>query len=300
MARNYYDILGIKKGASEDEIKKAFRKQAKRYHPDANPDDPEAETRFKELNEAYEVLSDPQKRQQYDMFGSAGGMNGQGFNGQGFGGQRGGYYQQGNVNMDDLEDIIGSIFGGGFRSAGTAGASPFQQQSQPSRGQDIEQAISITLDEAYRGTVRLLNKDGRQLRVNIPAGADNGTKVRLSGEGHPGMGGQAGDLFLIVSVDEGSSPFTREGDDLLIDFEIDAFTAMLGGTAQVPTMERPVTLKIPAGTQSGRKFRLGGKGMPVLRKKGKHGDLYARALITVPQNLTDDQRKLAEQLRDSL
>lgn len=296
MAENYYDVLGVSKNASDAEIKKAFRKQAKKYHPDANPDDPTAEERFKQLNEAYEVLSDTEKRQQYDMFGSAG-FNGQGFGRQGFGGT-----YQGNVNVDDLEDIIGSIFGGGFRSGGfsrTSSTNPFQQGRSAQRGQNIEQAITISLQEAYRGTTRLLNKDGRQLKVNIPAGADNGTKVRLSGEGHAGLGG-TGDLYLVVSVDESSSNFTREGDDLYIDFEVDMFTALLGGTAQVPTMERPVQLKIPAGTQSGRRFRLSGKGMPILRKKGKHGDLYARVLITVPENLTDAQRALVEQLRDSM
>lgn len=292
MAKDYYDLLGVSKSASADEIKKAFRKQAKKYHPDANPNNPSAETKFKEVNEAYEVLSDEQKRQQYDMFGSVGG------NGQGFGGGNQGYYQQSNINGADLEDIIGSIFGGGFRSS--SGGNPFGQQARPQRGQNIEQEITISLDEAYRGTTRLLNKDGRQLTVNIPAGADNGTKVRLSGEGHPGMGGQSGDLYLIVKVDESSSAFTRDGNDLTVDFEVDAFTAMLGGSAEVPTMERSVNLKIPAGTQSGRKFRLSGKGMPILRKKGKHGDLYARVVITVPSKLNDKQRELAQQLRDSL
>lgn len=296
MAKDFYDVLGVDKKASESEIKKAFHKQAKKYHPDANRDDPTAEERFKEVNEAYETLSDPQKRQQYDMFGSAG-MNGQGFPGGGAGS-----YQQGNVNVGDLEDIIGSIFGGGFGRGGRTNAgNPFaQQQARPQRGQNIEQPVTITLAEAYNGTQRVLSKDGRDLRINIPAGADNGTKVRLSGEGHLGAGGQAGDLFLVVTVDENSSAFVRDGDDLSIDFEIDAFTAMLGGKAKVPTMGGEVTLTIPAGTQSGRKFRLGGKGMPNLKQKKKFGDLYARALITIPEKLTDNQRQLAEQLRDSL
>lgn len=288
MANEYYDLLGVNKDANEDELKKAYRKQAKKYHPDANPDNPDAEEKFKEINEAYDTLGDAEKRKQYDMFGNSP------FGGQG----NGGAYQQGNADVGDLEDIIGSIFGGGFRSGGTS--NPFQQQARPQRGQNIEQAIMISLAEAYSGTTRLLNKGGRQLSVTIPAGADNGTKVRLSGEGHPGMGGQPGDLFLIVSVNEKSSVFTREGDDLIIDFEVDAFTAMLGGTAGVATMERPVNLKIPAGTQSGRKFRLGGKGMPILRKKGEFGDIYARVMITVPEKLSDEQCSLVEQLRDSM
>lgn len=300
MAKNYYDVLGVNKNASQDDIKKAFRKQAKKYHPDANPDNPRAEDQFKEVNEAYDVLSDPQKRQQYDMFGSAGGAGGfsggNPFSGQGYGN---GTYQ-GNVNVDDLEDIIGSIFGGGFRSGSNAtGGSPFGNTGgRPTKGQDIEQSISISLREAYEGTTRLLNKDGRQLKVSIPAGAKDGTKVRLSGEGHPGRAGN-GDLYLVVEVDDRSSPFERDGDDLTVDFEVDVFTAILGGTAQVETMERPVTLKVPAGTQSGRKFRLSGKGMPTLKGK-QHGNLYARAMITVPENLTDEQTTLLEQLRDSL
>lgn len=291
MANEYYDLLGVSKNASEDELKKAYRKQAKKYHPDANPDNPEAEAKFKEINEAYDTLGDAQKRKQYDMFGNSP------FGGQGFGNSGG--YQQSNVNVGDLEDIIGSMFGGGFRSSGSS--NPFQQQARPQRGQNIEQAITISLAEAFSGTTRLLNKGGRQLSVTIPAGADNGTKVRLSGEGHPSiMGGQPGDLFLVVTVDEKSSSFTRDGDDLYIDFDVDAFTAMLGGTSEVPTMERPVNLKVPAGTQSGRKFRLGGKGMPILRKKGELGDLYARVMITVPEKLSDEQQSLVEQLRDSL
>lgn len=294
MSKDYYDLLGINKNASADEIKKAFRKQAKKYHPDANPNDPSAEERFKEVNEAYEVLSDKEKRQQYDMFGSAG-MNGQGFGG--FGGAGNPFQQQGNVNVEDLEDIIGSIFGGGFRSSGAG--NPFQQQARPQRGQNIEQAVTISLHEAYHGTKRQLNKDGRQLNVNIPAGADNGTKVRLSGEGHMGSAG-AGDLFLVVTVDEKASSFSRDGNNLNVEFEVDAFTAMLGGTAQVKTMDSTVNLKIPAGTQAGRKFRLSGKGMPILREKGKYGDLFARVQITVPTTLTDEQRTLAEKFRETM
>jgi curved DNA-binding protein len=291
MAENYYNTLGVNKSASQDEIKKAFRKQAKKYHPDKNPDNPKAEEKFKELNQAYEVLSDPQKRQQYDTFGSA--MGGQ----QGFGG---GQYQQGaNVNVENLEDLIGSIFGGGFRSGGVSSANPFQQQRSPQKGQNIEQPVTITLIEAYRGTERIISKAGRQMAIKIPAGADNTTKVRVKGEGSSGLGAAAGDLFLLVSVDENNSPFTRKDDDLQVDIEVDMFTAILGGTAEVPTMERNVKLKIPAGTQSGRKFRLSGKGMPIMRKKGQFGDLYAQVVITVPTELDDKQRELLEQLRDS-
>jgi curved DNA-binding protein len=292
MAKDYYDVLGVNKNASQDDIKKAFRKEAKKFHPDANPNNPAAEARFKELNEAYEVLGDAEKRKQYDMLGSGF----QGFQGQsGFGGFGGnGTYQ--NANVDDLEDIISSMFGG-FRGAG-ASSNPFSQAGSR-KGQDIEQTVVISLREAYEGAQRVLSKDGRQVTLNIPAGASNGTKVRVKGEGHPGLG-EAGDLYLVVQVDESNSIFKREGDNLHVDVEVDCFTAMLGGTADIPTMTGNVKLKIPANSYAGRKLRLTGKGMPILRKKGEFGDLFAHLVITVPTNLNDEQRKLAEELRDSL
>ena len=160
--------------------------------------------------------------------------------------------------------------------------------------------MRITLNEAYTGATRLITKGDRSVRVNIPQGATDGTKVRLSGEGEPGVnGGKPGDLYLIIAVDP-HPQFTREGDDLITDIRVDMFTAMLGGEVEVPTLGRPVRLKIPAGTQSGRKFRLPGKGMPKLRKTDEYGDLYARVLITVPENLTDAQRSLVESLRERL
>lgn len=300
MAADYYDILGVPRNASQDDIKRAFRKQAKKYHPDANPDNPQAEAKFKELNEAYEVLSDPQKRQQYDAFGS----NWEQFGKGGFNGNSGSY--GGNVNVEDLSDFINQMFGG--RGGSPFGSSPgtgfgtsgFSQQRTRQRGQDIEQPVSITLREAYEGTERRLTKDGRSIKVNIPRGAKNGTKVRLKGEGYPGMmGAAAGDLFLIVDV-EADPQFEREGDDLIVEVKVDAFTAMLGGEVQVPTMTRPVNLKVPPGTQSGQRLRLSNKGMPIMRKKGQFGDLYVKVLITVPTDLTDDQRRRVEALRNSL
>jgi curved DNA-binding protein len=164
-------------------------------------------------------------------------------------------------------------------------------------GRDIEQAVSIHLHEAYTGTTRLITKGGRTIRVNIPAGATDGTRVRLAGEGEPGEGGGApGNLYLVVKV-EPHPQFEREGDDLQVDVRVDMFTAMLGGEIEVPTLSRPVRLKIPAATQSGRKFRLSGKGMPILRQPDHFGDLYARILISVPEQLNDQQRALVEKLR---
>lgn len=297
MAKNYYDILGVKKDASDKEIKSAFRKMAKKYHPDANPDDPTAEAKFKEVNEAYEVLSDKEKREMYDRFGTA--------NPQGMWGSPGGAAGGGvNVDFGDIGDIFESLFGGAARGRGRTGT---QTRAHPFGGvggvgfrvdgEDLTQAVPITLQEAYTGTSRLITKGDRTLRANIPAGAMTGTKVRLAGEGEPGLnGGKPGDLYLVVEV-QPDSQFQRDGSDLTTEVKVDMFTALLGGEVEVPTLGRPVKLKIPAGTQSGRKFRLTGKGMPILRQTDQYGDLYARILVTVPTNLTPQQREAIENLK---
>lgn len=289
MAKNYYETLGVSKTASDKEIKQAFRKLAKKYHPDANPNDPSAEGKFKEINEAYEVLSDTEKRAQYDQFGSAY---------QQFGGSRngGGYYTNVNTQDTPFGDILESLFSNFGRSE--RGRS---QQEQPfdfrADGRDLEQKVTISLQEAYTGTTRLVSKGSRKVKVTIPPGATTGTRVRLGGEGEAGSyGGRSGDLYLIVEV-EPDSRFERDGDNLSVDVRLDMFTALLGGDIEVPTLDRPVRLKIKPGTQSGRKFRIAGKGMPVLRKESEFGDLYARILITVPENLTDEQRQLVEKLQ---
>ncbi|MEM6284024.1 MAG: J domain-containing protein [Chloroflexota bacterium] len=297
MAKDYYDVLGVKKDADDREIKRAFRKLAKQYHPDANPDDPTAADKFKDLNEAYEVLSDPDKRQQYDRFGP---------NFQQYANMGGNPYGRGtrvdfeNIGDSPFGDIFDSFFGGGARGNGRRGSGNTRFDYGPfnTKGRDIEHNVTITLREAYDGTTRLITKDGRRVTVNIPAGAATGTKVRLSGEGEPGSGGgENGDLYLIIDVED-DSMFERDGDNLYVDVSVDMFTAMLGGEVEVQTMDRPVRVKIPAGTQSGRKLRLSGKGMPVLKKQDKFGNLYARVLITVPTNLTDEQRDMAAALRD--
>ena len=297
MAKNYYDTLGVKKDASEKEIKQAFRRLAKQYHPDANPNNPQAEARFKEINEAYEVLSDPQKRAEYDQLGSAY---------QQFGGNGGVRYYT-NVDVDDsaFADIFESLFGGlgsfgGFGRGERSGRGQAYTRQMPVDGRDIEQPVSISLREAYHGATRLVSRGDRKVKVTIPRGATTGTKVRLAGEGEPGAaGGRAGDLYLVVEVEDDPC-FKRQGDDLYVDVDVDVFTALLGGTVEVPTLDRPVKLTIPAGTQSGRLFRVAGKGMPKLRQADKYGDLYARALIKIPANLTDAQRRLVEQLRDAV
>ncbi|NDJ59506.1 MAG: J domain-containing protein [Chloroflexi bacterium] len=290
MAKDYYQTLGVNRDASDKDIKQAYRRLAKQYHPDANPDNPSAEAKFKEINEAYEVLSDKDKRQTYDRFGT---VNPQ----QAWGDARG---ASPNIDFGDLGDIFDSLFGRGGRSTNRS-ANPGSNFSGFARGdgQNIEQLVSISLREAYSGTTRLLNKGNRSIRVNIPAGAATGTKVRLSGEGEPGYsGGRTGDLYLVVQVSP-DTLFERQGDDLYVDVKIDMFTALLGGEVEIPTLGRPVRLRVPAGTQSGRRFRLSGKGMPLLRRDDTYGDLYARVQITVPETLTDEQRQLVEQLKAS-
>lgn len=290
MTQDYYKTLGVSRSATQDEIKKAYRQQAKKYHPDANPNNPDAEKRFKEINEAYEILSDPQKRSQYDTFGS----------GQGFGGFRPGGGGQTYVDMENLADLFSSMFGGSGSTRGQTGAGRTYTRVNQMRGQDIEQPVTISLKEAYEGTTRIVTRDGQQKKVNIPAGATDGTRVRLSGAGAPGaFGGPAGDLYLVVEVAPDTT-FERKEDDLNVDVQVDMFTAMLGGSVEIPTMTRSVRLNIPPGTQSGKKFRLTGKGMPILKQPGQYGNLYARILITVPEQLTPEQQRLVKQLRDNL
>ena len=288
MSRDYYDVLGVSRNASDEEIKKAFRRKAKEFHPDANPDNPAAEARFKEANEAYEVLSDEEKRSAYNRFGE----NWQHY--QDFDGQ-GPFANGGEAHYTDVSDVFDTFFGGGGRRGGFRGNANF-----PRAGRDIEQEVTISLREAYEGTQRIVSKGGRDITVQIPKGAASGTKVRLAGEGNPGInGGSAGHLYLVVNVSD-DAQFERQGDDLHVDVKVDAFTAMLGGEVEIPTLNRPLRLKIRAGTQSGQKLRLSGKGMPKLRGGDAGGDLFARVVISVPKALDTEQRELAEKLRDSL
>ena len=285
MAKDYYETLGVNRKASDDDIRKAFHRMAKKYHQDTNPDNPAAEANFKNINEAYDTLKDSEKRAQYDRFG-ADYERFQGFQQPGRGGFRT------NVDMDGsaFSDIFETLFsgaGGRTRSRG------------PARGQDLDHRVTISLREAHEGTTRYVTKGERRIKVNIPAGAATGTKVRLVGEGEAGMlGGAAGDLYLVVEVTP-DKQFDRDGDDLYVDVDVDMFTALLGGDVLVPTLNRPVKMKIPAGTQSGQRLRVAGKGMPRLRKKKAFGNLYARVRISVPKKLTPEQENLVRQLRET-
>lgn len=305
--KDYYQILGVGKDADEKEIKKAYRKLARKYHPDVNPNDKRAEETFKEINEAYEVLSDPSKRQKYDQLGAdwqrwqqTGGNPGNFDWSQWMGGAPGGNARYG--TFEDLGDLFGSRSGGGgifsdffsqiFGGAGGRGRGqgfPYQTHT-PSR-QNYQQEVEISLYEAYHGATRTLAQSGRQIK--IPRGVKTGSKVRIPGGVSAGRGG---DLYLVIKV-QPDPRFERKGDDLYTTVSVDLYTAVLGGEVTVPTLAGNAKLKIPVGTQNGQKFRLRGKGMPSLKNKGQHGDLYARIEVRLPTKLTPQQRELFEELR---
>jgi curved DNA-binding protein len=291
--QDYYKMLGVDKNADEKEIKKAFRKLARQYHPDTNPGNKQAEEKFKQINEAYEVLSDADKRAKYDQLGSnyqnwqrTGGQNAGGFNWGDYGGG-GSYYQS---TGGDFSDFFSTIFGGGARSSR-------ETYKTPIRGNDLEQVVNdVTLEEAYNGTERILNKGGKKRTVKIPAGVRDGQQIRLTGEGEPGYaGGPAGDLYLTISI-QPHPLFERQEDDLYRDVKVSLYTAVLGGTAIVPSLAGEVKLRIAPGTQSGQTIRINGRGMPRRSHTGEKGDLYARVLVQVPTNLSDEERELFERL----
>ncbi len=287
--KDYYQALGLQKGASADEIKKAFRKLAVKYHPDKNPGDAAAEERFKEINEAYAVLSDPQKKAQYDQFGSSG------FH------QR---YSQEDIfrgfDVGDIfrdaglgEDIFSRIFGGGFQRGGGGGF------GRRRRGEDFEMELKVTFQEAYSGCEKRVafSKNGvkETLSVKIPAGIENGARLRLAGKGGEGAGGgPAGDVYLNVTI-KPDPVFTREGDDIIVELQIRFTEAALGAAIEVPTLDGTKRIKVPAGIQPGTRIRLKGLGFPHLGSTGK-GDLYVRIGVRVPEGVTERQQELLEKL----
>ncbi len=299
--KDYYKILGVAKNATEKEIKSTYRQLARQFHPDRNPGDKAAEEKFKEINEAYEVLGDKDNRAKYDQLGQnyhrfrqMGGDPGQFDFSQFF--SRGGpgvqYQQTGQgVNFDDL-------FGGGggfsdFFNAvfGAQRARP----AQPVTGRDIQHEVEITLEEAFHGTERILVRDdGERFTARIPRGARTGTKIRLRGKGGAGPAGP-GDLFLLVKVKR-HPIFRRDGHNLRTDLPVDLLTAVLGGKVRVSTLAGPVNLTIRPGTQGGQTIRLTGKGMPHLKDKERAGDLLVRIQIRVPKSVSDEERAHYEAL----
>lgn len=286
--KDYYAVLGVKKDATEKEIKQAYRKLARKYHPDVNPGNKEAEEKFKEVSEANEVLSDKEKRAKYDRFGE----ERQRYERAGAPGP-GGYEHFGDFNFDqgygtgEFGDFFEMLFG------------PRGAARQDMRGADLEAQIEITLEDAYEGATKSISvspspRQTRRLEVKIPPGVNEESRIRLAGEGVPGPGGQKGDLYLIMRM-KPNHTFERRGDDLYEEVTVPFATAALGGEIQVRTMKGRVTMKIPSGAQSGQTFRLTGLGMPRLNRPGK-GDLFVRLKVSVPKRLTDRQRELIQEL----
>ncbi|MBP7999713.1 MAG: J domain-containing protein [Chloroflexi bacterium] len=300
--KDYYKILGVDKTADQKTVKRAYRKLAQQYHPDKNPNNKASEEKFKEINEAYEVLGDAENRTRYDQLGQnyqqwrqTGDQPG-GFDfSQWFAANqsRGGY--QTSVNLDDLFGGEGGQFSDFFQAIF---GERMGQQRSGRRGRDMEHTIEITLEEAYHGTTRTLSQErGETFTAKIPQGAKTGTKVRLRGKGQAGQGAEAGDLFLVVKVNP-HPRFKREGDTLSLDLEVDVPTAVLGGKVPVATLAGTVNLTIPPGTSSGRTIRLAGRGMPHLQNPDEHDDLLVRVMIKVPTptQLTEPERQLYEEL----
>lgn len=322
--RDYYKILGVERNASEQEIKASFRKLARECHPDANPDDPKAEERFKELNEAYEVLCNAEKRSLYDSLGhdwesqmpSSFNWGGWATNTGGSGPRRNntGSNHTSSRNSSNFSEFFTTIFGdtsGARRQTSNRGGTRFErrytatthtpQSSARPRSTataspyDIEHELKISLVEAYHGTVRVLRNQDDQFEVKIPAGAMTGTQIRMRGKGRKNGTG-AGDLHLTIKVLDDDN-FERKGDDLYITITADLFAPVLGGEVRIPTLGGDVMLKVPAGSQNGQLFRLRGKGMPKLSDEGGRGDLYAQLSIELPTEISAQERALYEQLR---
>ncbi|NOI65728.1 DnaJ C-terminal domain-containing protein [Vibrio sp. 99-8-1] len=296
--RDFYSVLGVSKDASEKEIKKAYKKLAMKYHPDKNPGDATAEANFKEVKEAYEVLTDAEKRRQYDQFGHAGfensGFGGQGRS-QGFGG--------------GFEDIFGDAFrqrGQGFGGSGFGGFDDmFSQgrgrQARPQKGQDVEFSVTVDFIDAIQGAEKVvelpINGEQKKINVKIPKGIKDGEKIRFSGKGGPGRnGGPAGSMFIKIVV-RTHAYLERDENDLICHTEINVATAALGGQIDVQALDNRFKLKIPAGTQTGRKFKVSGKG--VTSRKGETGDLLIKIKVVTPTQLSDKQRTLLEQLQET-
>ena len=312
--KDYYSILGVDRKADEKEIKKAYRKLARKYHPDVNSSDSGAANKFQEINEANEVLSDPAKRQEYDRLGSQWqqyqqrGGKPEDFNW----GERAApdnqNYSYQTVNPEEFEELFGAgggfsdfftnLFGGGIRQKSTEdrGGQKFYHQVRPRHGGDLEHSLQVNLNESYHGAKRVLEwEDGRKIEVKIPRGVKTGSRVRLKGKGDVGTGGgMAGDLYLSIEVLP-DKQFLRDNDDLKTTVTADLFTMLLGGKISVPGIDRKVNLPIPPETANGRVFRLRGLGMPKIKHPGQHGDLYVTVETLLPQNLTTKEKELLEQ-----
>lgn len=314
--KDYYSVLGVSKTATQEEIKKAFRKLARKYHPDVNPGDQGATEKFKEISEAHEVLSDPEKRRKYDEFGSQwqqyaqGGGKPEDFNWGQWQARPETSSSYRTVTPEEFAEIFGgeghfssffeTLFGGAARPhPGAEYAGPeFRYRPGPRRGRDLEYHLTITLEEAYHGGSRLLEwESGRKIEAKIPPGVKSGSRLKLKGQGEPGLdGGAAGDLFLDIDILP-HERFQRDGDNLSLKLPVDLFTLLLGGKVNVTALDRTVKLDIPPETANGRVFRLKGLGMPHLKAPDKRGDLYVTVTAVLPAHLSEREKELLGQWR---
>lgn len=297
--KDYYKILGVERSATAEEIKKAYRSLAKKHHPDLNKGNKQAEEKFKDVNEAYEVLGDPKKRERYDQLGSsysqwqARGGNPGNFNWNDWSSaQRGGQASTGDFGdiFGGFSDFFSAIFGGMPVSGGRP---QYRQQARP---QNIEQKVQISLEEAFHGTQRVFQVNDRRIEVKIPAGAKTGTKVRVAGAAPSAASSQQADLYLVIEVLP-NARYKLSGSELTTEVKVDLLTAVLGGSVKVPTLSGDVSLSIPSGTQPGQKFRLAGRGMPMLRSAQTHGDMIVVVNVEIPRKLSEKQRKLFEEMK---
>lgn len=300
---DYYKILGVEKNATQDDIKKAYRKQARKLHPDLNPNDKVAEKKFKELNEANEVLSNAENRKKYDKYGenwkhgeeyekaqqqqkqySQSGNYSGGFSGADFG------------EGEDFSDFFQNMFGG---AGGGFGRSSRGSASGKFKGQDIHADLNLSLKEASKTHQQTFDINGKKVRITIPAGVYDGQQIKLKNHGQPGVnGGPNGDLYITFTISPDSN-FERVGDDLKTKVKIDIYTAVLGGDVNVETLEGSVNLKVKPETQNGTMVRLKGKGFPIYKKEGEFGDLFVTYDVKLPTHLTEKQKELFEQLKNS-
>lgn len=295
---DYYKILGVDKNATADDIKSAYRKLARKHHPDLNPNDKEAHKKFQQINEANEVLSDPEKRKKYDQYGKDW-KHAEEFEKQrqyqkqsqgqysGFGG--GGETFSGGFGEGDFSDFFSSMFGGGERSS--------RNRQTKFRGQDYNAELELNLTDAYKTHQQTITVNGKNIRITIPAGIENGQQIRLKGHGAPGVnGGPNGDLYITFSI-RNNTNFKRSGNDLHTTIEVDLYTAILGGEVTVDTLDGKVKLKVKPETQNGTKIRLKGKGFPVYKKEGEFGDLFITFSVKVPTNLSEKEKELFKELQ---
>ena len=294
---DYYNILGVSKDASQDDIKKAYKKLARKYHPDLNPNDPTAQRKFQEINEANEVLSDPEKRKKYDQYGENW-KHADEFNAQ---------QQQYGTNFGQNFSNDGTTYTSWSTSGDTEGFSDFfeslfgsrgkRKRSYGYRGQDYTAELHLTLQDAYETHKQILTVNGKKLRITVPAGVANGQTIKLAGQGGEGMnGGPAGDLYITFVIDD-DARFRREGNDLYVTAPLDLYTAILGGETIIETMSGKVKLKVAPGTQNNTKVRLKGKGFPVYKQEGSFGDLIVTYSIDIPTHLSEEQKELFRKIQ---